>query len=115
LTKTEFISGTTIPVNGGNFYVKPGRNKFIYIYNQPTWEGKMTIQLYDFNFNLITTINTEFDEWSDVYVIKDRFWVSFYNNDTNQFVNYLVSDTNQPPIIIDDNYSYYTLINDWYY
>ena len=53
ITEDNFITGPALSTNGGNFDILVGKSNFMYIYNLPTWEGNIVIELYDFNFNLL--------------------------------------------------------------
>ena len=113
LLEDSFVTGTTLPINGGDFNIRIGKDKFMYVYNLPTWEGNIVINLYDFNFNLLNSYQTEFDNWNNIYSLKDRFIVQFYNNTTNENVTYLISETAIENIVTGD-YNW-TQINDFYW
>ena len=112
LTEESFITGGTLPINGGNFDIRVGKDKFMYVYNTPTWLGNIIIELYDFDFNLLNSLETEFTYWNNTYGYKDRFVVEF-NATGNKHITYLVSET----IITDiTTYDYnWEQINDYYW
>lgn len=114
LTSTYFQTGTTLPINGGNYDIRPGRDKFLYVYNQPNWLGKIVIELYDYNFNLLNSQLTDFSNWNFITAYKDRYAVKISDNLTNSITTYMVSETTITSFV-SSNDEYYYNINDYFW
>ena len=86
----------TLPTPNNNSYnLYTGRDKFLYVYNRLS-DNNVIIELYDLDFNLLTSYDTGYQNWWDIEAIKDRFIVTIIDNST--WVNYLVTPTGVTPI-----------------
>jgi hypothetical protein len=114
LTPTTISSQISMPswVNYRNISV--GENKFMFIYNDGN--GYYHVKLYDFNGNLLKTLDTTFTTLNDFDSVKDRFVVRFFDSSNNRYVMYLITGTNTLNLSLD-NFSIYGSPNDfisWY-
>jgi hypothetical protein len=104
----------TLPVNGGNYNLRIGRDKFLYVYQQPTWLGNYTINLYDFDFNLVFSEETDYINTWEVTAAKDRYYLIYQNPDNDNLTLTLISNSFTQSVNISD-YNYNRAINDFIY
>ena len=78
--------------------------------------GYYHVKLYNFDGNLLKTLDTTFTTLNDFDSVKDRFVIRFFDNNNNRYEIYMISDTETPHLLLDD-FSVYGLPNDfisWY-
>lgn len=114
ITSDSIVDGIVFPINGGYYSFRLGETKFMYIYNLPTWEGNIVIELYDYDFNLLNSITTEYDDWNNIYAVKDRFWVEFYSQEGNREY-YLISENEINFITLSNIWTNWQINDSYYY
>ena len=87
-----------------------GDTMFIHYYDDT--DSYYHVKLYDFDGNLLNTLDTTFTDYNDMYAVKDRFVARFYNNNTNRYVMYMISADNIESVELDD-YNTYDTANDY--
>lgn len=107
----------TLPINGGTcdgYNLEIGRDKLLYVYKQPTWSGNYTINLYDFDFNLVFSEDTNYTNTWEVTAAKDRYYLIYQNPDNNNYTLTLISNSLTQSVDISD-YNSNRTINDFTY
>jgi hypothetical protein len=80
--------------------VKVGESKFMIVYNDNI-TNKVKINIYNLSGQLLNSHTTSYTDWDDVYAIKDRFFVRFYNGEgIDQY--FLVSEESITSVILDN-------------
>jgi len=108
LTSTGYTSNFVLPENNGSYDIKIGSSKFMYTFLDMS--GNCNINLYDFNFNLLNSVVTEYTNFSYTNVCGERFVTTI--NANNQYINYLVSESTITSVALTNDNSYYS-INDY--
>ena len=90
--------------------ISVGENKFMFIYDDGN--GYYHVKLYNFDGNLLKTLDTTFTTLNDFDSVKDRFVVRFFDSTNNRYVMYLITSTNTSNLLLD-NFSIYGSPNDF--
>lgn len=110
LRPTSISSEIALPSWDDRRYINVGRDKFMFTYDDGN--GYIHVKLYDFNGNLLNTLDTTFTSLNSRDVYKDRFTVRFWDGNHQMYVMYMISDTETPYLILDDH-SMYSVPNDY--
>jgi hypothetical protein len=91
LKPTTCTSGT-LPDNSGDFYFNVGKNRFMYIFENPN-DGVIQINLYDFNLTLLNSIVTDKTNFNfSTRAVKDRF-LARHNDNGGTYTWFMITDT----------------------
>ena len=74
--------------------------------------GYYHVKLYNFDGNLLKTLDTTFTTLNDFDSVKDRFVVRFFDSSNNRYVMYMITSTNTYNLLLD-NFSIYGSPNDF--
>jgi hypothetical protein len=111
LSTTGYTNTVTLPITGET-QITMGNDKFMLTYLDES--GFTNINLYDFNFNLLNSIATEYTSWWDTRCSGNRFITII--NENSQYIIYLVSELVITPVVLTD-YNNSSTVNDfinWY-
>ena len=110
LTPTTISSQISMPSWVNYRSISVGEDKFMFIYDDGN--GYYHVKLYNFDGNLLKTLDTTFTTLNDFNSVKDRFVVRFFDNSNNRYVMYMITSTNTSNLLLD-NFSIYGLPNDF--
>lgn len=108
LSSTGFTS-SYLPAANGSRDLSIGKDRFLWVYCDAV-TNFTTINLYDFNYNLINTLTTDHTSFWNVDACKDRYVVII--NENSLYYIYEVTDSEINLVQITDQNSYYTM-NDY--
>lgn len=109
LSKNNLTPVNLLPENNGTYSISVGKDKFMYTYLDSV-TNLLKIKLYDFNYNLLNSVDTNYTSYLQVSAVKDRYTVVAI--DGNNYVYYLISDTTITTTVTTDQYNY-ILANDF--
>jgi len=106
LSSTGYTDTFILPENLGNDYsLQVGSDKFMFTFRD--MNGFMNINLYDFNYNLLNSVVTEYSSWNTTAACGDRFVTVANDDDNNLYVAYLVSESTITSTSLTDRSSSY--------
>jgi hypothetical protein len=109
LTESGLTSTFNLPIGSAGYSVSVGETTFMYVYNDSI-TNFITINLYDFNFNLLNSQITTFTNIWTTDSCNDNHVLII--NENNKYYIYLVSENEITYKELSDNNSYYTF-NDY--
>lgn len=107
--KTSSNSQFQLSPNNGNWDIRCGKDRILYIYNDNN-TGNCNIKLYGFDGTLKNSQEFNSSGWDSVWAVKDRYVLVRYEN--SERTCYLISDTNITSVTVSD-YNNYQSVNDW--
>jgi hypothetical protein len=109
LTLTGFTSTFQLPGGGNGYNIEVGKDKFLYSYNDGSW----IMNLYDFNFNLLNSYDTQNSSSWSVNGLKDRFIQVFNTGSNYTIVGIGPTGTTESTVTQFDSYNGFNDSIDW--
>lgn len=104
LSTTGLTSTHLLPLSTGSWSTTMGSDKFMYTYFNSS--GNTTVELYDFNFNLLNSEVLPYTSWWTTDSCGERFITVV--NENNRYYIYMVSENVITSTTLADNNSYRT-------
>jgi hypothetical protein len=102
LTATSLSDEFSIPDWYDNFRREVGESMFAILYDDTTQNNYYHIKLYDFDGELLNTLDTTYTSYDDFYAIGDRIFARFFNSSTDKFDMYMISADSIQSVSLDD-------------
>ena len=100
LTLSGFTSPFQLPGGGAGYNIYMGKDKFLYTYRDGSW----IMNLYDYNFNLLNSYDTTYNNSWTVDALKDRFIQVFSDNSVYTIFGIGPTGTTQSVVTNFDSY-----------
>lgn len=91
--------------------IEVGEDMFMFYYNDPDTSA-FHIKLYDFSGNTVTTVDTPYTDRNMTLAVKDRFLMSFWDNNNSIYVYYMLGLNGENHVSLGD-FNRYDMANDY--
>ena len=102
LRATSISDEFSLPEWYDTFRREVGETMFAILYDDTTQNNYYHIKLYDFDGELLNTLDTTYTGYDDFYAIGDRIFARIYNSSTDKYDMYMISADSIQSVSLDD-------------